>query len=73
MKNIIEIFQYIKMKLQSEKGEVSVEWALVAVVMAIIITVVFYPGIQTGLQTAIQNINKDLALTGGGGGGGGGY
>ncbi len=74
MTNLLEILRYIKMKLHSEKGEVSVEWALVAVVMAGIIIGAFAPGIQKGLQTAIQNINTDLATTaGGGGGGGGGY
>ncbi len=49
-------------KLQSEKGEVSVEWALVAVIMSVIILAVFYPGVQGALTTAITTITT--ALTG---------
>jgi len=49
------------MKLHEEKGEVSVEWALVAVVMALIILGAFMPGVQGGLDKAMTNISDKLA------------
>ncbi len=52
-----------KMKLQEEKGEVSVEWAMVAIVMALVILATFSPGIQAGLNTAFQNINGLLGTS----------
>jgi Flp pilus assembly pilin Flp len=55
-----EMLTYLRLKMQQEKGEVSIEWALVAVVMAIIIIGAFMPGVQTGLQTAITKINGML-------------
>ena len=75
--NKMEIIRYIRMylqmKLKDEKGEVSVEWALVATIMAVIILAVFYPGVQTMLQNAITNISNDVAAVAKGGGGGGGH
>ncbi len=55
-----EMLRYVLMKLKQEKGEVSVEWALVAVIMAIIIAGVFMPGVQGGIQTAIDKIKSTL-------------
>jgi len=51
----------MRMKLQDVKGEVSVEWVLVAVIMAIIIVGVFNPSVQTMLQTAIQAISTQIS------------
>jgi Flp pilus assembly pilin Flp len=61
VKNMKEILRYIKMKLQAEKGEVSVEWALVAVIMALIIAGVFNPGVSAALTAAIQRISDTIA------------
>jgi Flp pilus assembly pilin Flp len=47
-------------KLKQEKGEVSVEWALVAVAMGSIIILVFNPGITAALSTAIATISGYL-------------
>ena len=62
--NKMEIIRYLRMslqmKLKEEKGEVSVEWALVATIMAVIILAVFYPGVQTALQNAITTISNTL-------------
>ena len=58
MKNIL---RYMRMKLQDVKGEVSVEWVLVAVIMAIIIVGVFNPSVQSMLQTAIQAISTQVS------------
>jgi Flp pilus assembly pilin Flp len=48
------------MKLQDVKGEVSVEWVLVAVIMAIIIVLAFSPTVQTMLQSAVQRISDQV-------------
>ena len=55
-----EMLKYVQLKLQEEKGEVSVEWALVAVIMAVIIATVFNPGISGALTTAIGTISSYL-------------
>ncbi len=55
-----EMLRYMRMKMQQEKGEVSVEWALVAVVMAGIILAAFLPGVQGALQQAIDAIKAAL-------------
>ncbi len=47
-------------KLREEKGEVSVEWALVAVAMCLVIIAAYMPGVRDGLQTAIDNITTHL-------------
>ncbi len=54
------MFRYLQMKLKQEKGEVSVEWALVAVIMAVIIVAVFMPGVRGGIQGAIDTITTQL-------------
>ncbi len=61
MKNLLK---YMRMKLQDEKGEVSVEWALVAVVMAGVILVVFMPGVQEALTQAIDSIKAKITSAG---------
>ncbi len=55
-----EMFRYLKMKLQETKGEVSVEWVLVAVIMAIIIVVVFNPTVSQMLTTGIEKIQTQI-------------
>jgi Flp pilus assembly pilin Flp len=62
VKKMKEILMYMRRKLQQEKGEVSVEWALVAVIMAGAILAVFSPGITDALTTAMGVISA--ALTG---------
>ena len=56
-----EMLKYVQMKLKAEKGEVSVEWALVAVIMAAIIVTVFSPGVSGALQGAIDAISIKLS------------
>ncbi len=51
-----EMLRYLWMKLQEEKGEVSVEWVLVAVIMAGIILTVFSPGVTGALNAGIGYI-----------------
>ena len=58
---MLEILKHLKMKLKEEKGEVSVEWALVAVFMTIAISAVFLPGVQTALTGAITYISSALS------------
>ena len=48
-------------KLKQEKGEVSVEWALVAIFMGLAISTVFSPGIQAALTTALGTISGYLS------------
>lgn len=55
-----EILRYMWMKLQAEKGEVSVEWVMVAVIMAIIILGAFLPGVGGALNTAITAISTAI-------------
>jgi Flp pilus assembly pilin Flp len=55
-----EMFKSLRRKLQDNKGEVSVEWALVAVVMAGIIIAAFLPGVQGALTAAIASISSAL-------------
>ncbi len=56
-----EMFRYLKMKLQENKGEVSVEWVLVAVIMAIIIIAVFNPAVSNMLTNGIQQIQSQIS------------
>lgn len=56
-----EIVKHMLMKLTQEKGEVSVEWALVAVIMGLIISTVFMPGVSGALTTAITTISGYLS------------
>ncbi len=60
MLKLMEMWKYLQMKLKQEKGEVSVEWALVAVIMAVIIVAVFMPGVRGGIQGAITQIQSQL-------------
>lgn len=55
-----EIMKYMFMKLKQEKGEVSVEWALVAIFMGLAISTVFSPGIQAALLAALGTITGYL-------------
>jgi Flp pilus assembly pilin Flp len=55
-----EMFRNLRKKLQDNKGEVSVEWALVAVVMCVVILAAFLPGVQGALEAAIQSITSAL-------------
>ncbi len=57
MKNML---RYMRMKLQDVKGEVSVEWVLIAVIMAIIIVLAFSPTVQTMLTDAIGRIQTQV-------------
>ncbi len=54
----------MRTKLQQEKGEVSVEWALVAIVMAIAIIAAFLPSVQAMLTSAISTISDKIAGAG---------
>jgi Flp pilus assembly pilin Flp len=56
-----EMFRYLRMKLQENKGEVSVEWVLVAVIMAIIIVGVFNPAVSNMLTNAITAISTQIS------------
>ena len=56
-----EILRYMWTKLKAEKGEVSVEWVLVAVIMAIIIVGAFSPTVQAMLQSAINRISTEVS------------
>jgi Flp pilus assembly pilin Flp len=55
-----EMLRYMWMKLRESKGEVSVEWVMVAVIMAIIILGAFLPGVGGALNTAIQSISTAI-------------
>ncbi len=55
-----KMFRYLRMKLQETKGEVSVEWVLVAVIMAIIIVIAFSPTVQSMLETGISRIQSQI-------------
>ncbi len=61
-----EKLKYLQMKRKDEKGEVSVEWALVAVIMAFIILGTFSPGVTSALGAAIASITTALTTPGGG-------
>jgi len=60
-----EMLRYMRMKLKQEKGEVSVEWALVAVIMAGVILAVFMPGVSGALTAAIATITSALTTAAG--------
>jgi Flp pilus assembly pilin Flp len=53
MKNIIN---KTKAFLADEQGAETVEWVMIAAVLAAIILVVFWGSLQTGLNTAISGI-----------------
>ncbi len=55
-----EMFRYLRKKLQETKGEVSVEWVLVAVIMAIIIIAVFNPAVSNMLTNGIDQIQSQI-------------
>jgi Flp pilus assembly pilin Flp len=55
-----DMFLGLCIKVKDQKGEVSVEWALVAVVMCLIILGAFLPGVKDGLNTAFTNIKANL-------------
>ncbi len=57
---MMEILKLMLGKVKQEKGEVSVEWALVAIFMALAISLVFSPGIQAALTTALATITGYL-------------
>jgi Flp pilus assembly pilin Flp len=52
-----EILRYLWLKLRAEKGEVSVEWVMVAVIMAIIILGAFLPGVGGAINAAVTAIS----------------
>jgi Flp pilus assembly pilin Flp len=54
------MLRYMRMKLQDVKGEVSVEWVLVAVIMAIIIVLAFSPTVQNMLENGIGKIQAQI-------------
>lgn len=56
-----EMLRYMWTKLKAEEGEVSVEWVLVAVIMAIIIVLAFSPTVQTMLTQAIGRISTQVS------------
>ncbi len=56
-----EMFRYLRKKLQETKGEVSVEWVLVAVIMAIIIIAVFNPAVSNMLTNGIDQIQSQIS------------
>ena len=51
-------------RLKNQKGEVSVEWVLVAVIMGIVIVATFMPNVQTALTTGITRINTQMTSAG---------
>jgi Flp pilus assembly pilin Flp len=56
-----KITNLVKGFLADEKGAETVEWVMIAAVLAGIITVVFWGTLQTGLETAITNITGQMA------------
>jgi Flp pilus assembly pilin Flp len=64
VKNMKKMLKFLRLKLREEKGEVSVEWALVAVVMAIIIIGAFLPGVRDALGVAIDRISALITSAG---------
>ena len=55
-----KMLRYMRTKLQDVKGEVSVEWVLVAVIMAIIIVLAFSPTVQNMLENGIGKIQTQI-------------
>jgi Flp pilus assembly pilin Flp len=51
-------------KLKDQKGEVSVEWVLVAVIMGIVIVATFMPNVETALTTGINRISTTMTSAG---------
>ncbi len=60
MEKLKDMFLKLFIKVKDQKGEVSVEWALVAVVMCLVILGAFLPGVRDGLNTAFTNITAKL-------------
>jgi Flp pilus assembly pilin Flp len=65
MEKIKDMFLRLFVKVKDQKGEVSVEWALVAVVMAGVILVAFMPGVSEALTQAIDAIKAKLTQAAG--------
>ncbi len=63
MKKVKDVFLKLFVRLKDQKGEVSVEWALVAVVMCLVIMGAFLPGVRDGLNTAFATISDKLGTT----------
>jgi Flp pilus assembly pilin Flp len=55
-----KITNLVKGFLADEKGAETVEWVMVAAVLAGIISVVFWGTLQTGLNTAITTITTKM-------------
>jgi Flp pilus assembly pilin Flp len=58
MKNIVNKIQAF---LADEQGAETVEWVMIAAILAAIITAVFWGQLQTALSTAITGISDQMA------------
>jgi Flp pilus assembly pilin Flp len=56
-----KITNLVKAFIVDEKGAETVEWVMIAAVLAGIITAVFWNTLQTGLNTGITSINGMIA------------
>lgn len=56
-----KITNLVKVFFADEKGAETVEWVMIAAVLAGIITVVFWTTLQDGLNTGITSINGMIA------------
>jgi Flp pilus assembly pilin Flp len=56
-----KITNLVKTFFADEKGAETVEWVMIAAVLAGIITAVFWNTLQGGLNTGIGNINNAIA------------
>ncbi len=63
MEKIKDMMLKLFVRVKDQKGEVSVEWALVAVVMCLVILGAFLPGVRNGLNTAMTNITNSLGTS----------
>ncbi len=55
-----KMFKSLGQKLKNNKGEVSVEWALIAVIMAVAILAIFNTSVKDAMQTAIDKVTSAL-------------
>ncbi|MDA8433693.1 MAG: Flp family type IVb pilin [Nitrospiraceae bacterium] len=66
MKKIADVYQKINFKLfsvlTSEKGQTAIEYALVAVLIAIVLVFAF-KGTETGISTAASKVNSTLGAS----------
>jgi Flp pilus assembly pilin Flp len=62
---MMDMLRYAWRKLKEERGEVSVEWVMVAVIMAIMILTVFSPGVSGALTAAIGSISGAISSAAG--------